>query len=235
MIDSKSFTAEALGTFILTFVGCGAVVSAVAMIGKTGGQFGYTEIIGIAIGFGVALMAAAYSMGPISGGHFNPAVSVGLALAGRFEWKAVPAYMGAQFIGGILAALVLMAAAGGVQNGLGQTTVGSFGVGGALVMEAVLTFLLVFIILGATCSKAIAGFAGVPIGLYLGAAQIVGIPYSGASLNPARSFGPAIFVGGPALTDFWIYLVAPLVGGVAAALVYKLVDPATECEIAPAP
>jgi aquaporin Z len=166
-------------------------------------------------------MAAAYSMGPISGGHFNPAVSVGLALAGRFEWNKVAGYVIAQCAGAILASILLMVAAGGTGFGLGQTTVGSFGVMGALVMEALLTFLLVLIILGTTSKQAAAGFAGLPIGLYLGAAQIVGIPYSGASLNPARSLGPALFVGGSALVELWIYVAAPLVGGVLAALVYK--------------
>lgn len=231
MFDRREFCGEVLGTFILTFVGCGSVVSAIAMLEKTGGEFGYTEIIGIALGFGIALMAAAYSVGHISGGHFNPAVSVGLAVAKRFQWSKVPAFVGAQCIGGFIAALLLMVAAGGVKYGLGQTTVGGFGLPGALVMEALLTFLLVFIILGTTCETAVAGFAGIPIGLYLGAAQIVGIPYSGASLNPARSLGPAIFVGGQALTDFWVFLIAPIIGGIAAAVIYKLVDPGPECRI----
>jgi aquaporin Z len=194
------------------------------MLGTTNGEFGTVEIIGIALGFGIALLAAAYSMGPISGGHFNPAVSVGLALTGRFEWNKVGGYIIAQCVGAILAAVLLMVAAGGTDFGLGQTTVGGFGVAGALVMEAILTFLLVLIILGTTSTKAAAGFAGLPIGLYLGAAQIVGIPYSGASLNPARSLGPALFVGGAALTELWIYIVAPLVGGILAALVYKVLE-----------
>jgi aquaporin Z len=230
MFERKSFVAEVMGTFILTFLGCGAVVSANAMLGSTNNAFGYVEIIGVALGFGIALMAAAYSVGHVSGGHFNPAVSVGLAVSGRFEWKKVLGYVIAQCLGAILAALLLIVAVGNTTLGLGQTTVGAFGVIGALVMEALLTFLLVFVILGTTCEQAAAGFAGLPIGLYLGAAQIVGIPYSGASLNPARSLGPALFVGGAALTDLWIFIVAPVVGGVLAALVYKLVDPTKICE-----
>ncbi len=224
MSDRKSFFAEVIGTFILTFIGCGSVVAAIAMLETSGGQFGFVEIIGIALGFGIALMAAAYSMGPVSGGHFNPAVSIGLALAGRFEWNRLLIYVLGQFIGAITAALLLMVAAGGTGFGLGQTTVGSFGVAGAFVMEAILTFLLVTIILGTTSDEAAPGFAGLPIGLYLGAAQIVGIPYSGASLNPARSFGPALFVGGDALLDFWIYLLAPIIGGILAAVIYKAVE-----------
>jgi aquaporin Z len=219
-----------MGTFILTFMGCGAVVSANAMLGSTNGSFGYVEIVGIALGFGIALLAAAYSVGHVSGGHFNPAVSVGLAIAGRFEWKKVLGYVVAQCLGAALAAVLLMVAVGSTTLGLGQTTVGAFGVIGALVMEALLTFLLVFVILGTTCEQAAAGFAGLPIGLYLGAAQIVGIPYSGASLNPARSLGPALFVGGAALTDLWVFIVAPLVGGILAALVYKLLEPTKACE-----
>jgi aquaporin Z len=234
MFDRKSFVAEVLGTFILTFVGCGAVVSANAMLESTNGAFGYVEIIGIGLAFGIALLAAAYSMGCVSGGHFNPAVSVGLAISGRFEWDKVLGYVLAQFLGAILAALLLMVAAGGTAFGLGQTTAGAFGVGGALVMETLMTFLLVLIILGTTSDRAAAGFAGLPIGLYLGAAQIIGIPYSGASLNPARTLGPAIFVGGAALTDLWIYFVAPVVGGILAALVYKLVDGAdASCDTPP--
>jgi aquaporin Z len=214
-----------MGTFILTFVGCGAVVSANAMLSSTNGTFGYVEIIGIALAFGIALLAAAYSVGHVSGGHFNPAVSIGLAISGRFEWAKLLGYVIAQTIGAVLAGLLLMLVAGGTDLGLGQTTAGMFGIGGALLMEALMTFILVFIILGTTCDQAAAGFAGLPIGLYLGAAQIIGIPYSGASLNPARSFGPAIFVGGAALTDLWIFVVAPIAGAVAAALVYKLIDP----------
>lgn len=231
MFEKRPFVAEILGAFILTFVGCGSVVSAVATLQKTGGTFGYVEITGIALGFGIALMSAAYCVGHISGGHFNPAVTIGLIVAKRFESSKALGYIIAQCIGAIIAALVLMIAAGGTEFGLGQTTVGDFGVRGAFVMEVILTFLLVFIILGATCSQATAGFAGIPIGLYLGASQIVGIPYSGASLNPARSLGPALFVGGDALTDLWLFIVAPIIGGIAAALIFKLVDPSTECEI----
>jgi aquaporin Z len=194
------------------------------MLASTNGAFGYVEVIGVALAFGIALMAAAYSMGPISGGHFNPAVSVGLAAAKKFEWSKVPGYVIAQSVGAILGAVLLAVVAGGTELGLGQTTVGGFGLIGALVMETLLTFLLVLIILGSTGEKAAAGFAGMPIGLYLGAAQIVGIPYSGASLNPARSLGPALFVGGAALTDLWVFIVAPLIGGVLAALVYDIVE-----------
>lgn len=221
--ELKPFVAEIVGTFILTFMGCGSVVAANAMLTNTNGTFGYVEIIGIALGFGIALMTAAYSMGPISGGHFNPAVSIGLALDDRFEWAKVIPYVIAQCIGAIVAALLLVVAAGGTQYGVGQTTIGQFGTGGAFIMEALLTFLLVTIILGSTGKKAAAGFAGIPIGLYLGAAQIVGIPFSGASLNPARSLGPAIFAGGAALTDIWLFILAPIVGGVLAALLFKFV------------
>jgi aquaporin Z len=211
-----------MGTFILTFVGCGAVVSANAMLASTNGSFGYVEIIGIGLAFGIALLAAAYSVGHVSGGHFNPAVSIGLAVSGRFAWAKVIPYAIAQVIGAVLAGLLLLIVAGGTDFGLGQTTAGGFGVAGAFLMEILMTFMLVFIILGTTCEDAAAGFAGLPIGLYLGAAQIIGIPYSGASLNPARSFGPAIFAGGAALTDLWIFILAPVVGAVLAALVNKL-------------
>ncbi len=216
---SKKLTAEVIGTFILVLFGCGA-----AVIG--GGAIGFT---GISLAFGLAIVAAAYGLGAISGAHLNPAVSFGMVAAGRMTISDAISYSIAQIIGAILGAGVLYLIAsgsagwtGGVgANGYGAGYLGEHSLTAALVFEVVMTFLFVTVILGATGSGSAAGFAGLAIGLTLAAIHLVGINVTGVSVNPARSIGPALFSGGSALTQLWVFIVAPLVGGLLAGVLYK--------------
>ena len=217
----KTLLAEALGTAILVLFGCGAAVLAGADIG----------LAGISFAFGLAIVAAAYGLGAISGAHLNPAVSLGMALAGRMSMGQALAYAGAQVVGAIAGALVLYLIASGRagydiatdglgQNGYGAGYLGEYGLGAALIFETVMTFLFVTVILGATGPGASAGFAGLAIGLTLTAIHLVGINVTGVSVNPARSVGPALFVGGKAMADLWVFIVAPLAGGALAGLAH---------------
>lgn len=218
---SKKLIAEVLGTFILVFFGCG---SAVLM----GAHIGYH---GIAVAFGLSIVAAAYGLGAISGAHLNPAVSLGMVTAGRMQIGEAVGYMVAQVAGAILAALVIWIIATGKagyslaeqglgQNGYGAGYLGEYGLAAALVFEFVATFVFVTVILGATGPGAAAGFAGLAIGLTLAGIHLVGIDVTGVSVNPARSIGPAVFAGGKALADLWVFIVAPLAGGAVAGIVY---------------
>lgn len=210
---SKKLTAEVIGTFILVLFGCGA-----AVIG--GGAIGFT---GISLAFGLAIVAAAYGLGAISGAHLNPAVSFGMVAAGRMTISDAISYSIAQIIGAILGAGVLYLIASGSAgwtgglgaNGYGVGYLGEYSLTAALVLEVVMTFLFVTVILGATGSGSAAGFAGLAIGLTLAAIHLVGINVTGVSVNPARSIGPALFSGGSALTQLWVFIAAPLVGGAA--------------------
>ena len=194
---SKKLIAEALGTFILVLFGCGA-----AVIG--GDAIGFT---GISLAFGLAIVAAAYGLGAMSGAHLNPAVSFGMVVAGRMSVGDAVQYSGAQILGAILGAAVLYLIASGSAgwsgglgaNGYGPGYLGEYSLGAALVFEFVMTFLFVTVILGATGKGAAAGFAGLAIGLTLAGIHLVGINVTGVSVNPARSFGPAVLVGGKAL------------------------------------
>lgn len=216
---SKKLTAEVIGTFILVLFGCGA-----AVIG--GGAIGFT---GISLAFGLAIVAAAYGLGAISGAHLNPAVSFGMVAAGRMTISDAISYSIAQIIGAILGAGVLYLIASGSAgwtgglgaNGYGVGYLGEYSLTAALVLEVVMTFLFVTVILGATGSGSAAGFAGLAIGLTLAAIHLVGINVTGVSVNPARSIGPALFSGGSALTQLWVFIVAPLVGGLLAGALYK--------------
>ncbi|HEX9859387.1 MAG TPA: aquaporin [Paracoccaceae bacterium] len=220
---SKKLIAEALGTLILVLVGCSAIVLMGTQIG----------MLGIAFAFGLAIVAAAYGLGTISGAHLNPAVSLGMVTAGRMSFGEFAGYALAQCVGALAAALILLAIASGkadysiAANGLGQTGYGT-GFGGeyslmaALVFELVMTFIFVTVILGVTAKGAPGAMAGLAIGLTLTAIHLAGINVSGASVNPARSFGPAVVVGGKALADLWVYIVAPLAGGALAGVVYAL-------------
>ncbi len=214
--------AEMIGTLILVLFGCG---SAVLM----GGQIG---MLGISLAFGLSIVAAAYGLGAISGAHLNPAVSLGMVLAGRMTMGEFAGYALAQFAGATLgAALLLLIASGQAgyslaanglgQNGYGAGYLGEYSVTAALVFELVMTFLFVTVILGATSPSAPAGFAGLAIGLTLAAIHLVGINVTGVSVNPARSFAPAILAGGKALSDLWLFFVAPLAGGALAGLIWK--------------
>ena len=217
----KKLIAEALGTAILVLFGCGAAVLA-------GGDIGLT---GISLAFGLAIVAAAYGIGAISGAHLNPAVSLGMVTAGRMTVAEFAGYAVAQVAGAIIGALVLYLIVSGKpgfvmgewalgSNGYGPGYLGEYSLGAALVFEAVMTFLFVTVILGATRADAPAGFAGLAIGLTLAAIHLVGIRVTGVSVNPARSIGPALFVGGAALAQLWVFILAPLAGGALAGLAH---------------
>ncbi len=212
--------AECLGTFFLVFFGVGTAVVMGAQVG----------MLGIAIAFGLSIVAATYGLGAISGAHLNPAVSLGVLLAGRMSAAEFVQYVIAQVIGAILAALVIYVIATGKadyaiatnglgQNGYGPGYSGGYGLGAALVYEVVATFIFVTVILGVTGPGGPAGFAGLAIGLTLTAVHLVGIDVTGTSVNPARSIGPALIVGGQALSQLWLFIVAPLVGGALAGIV----------------
>ncbi|MGL4310011.1 MAG: aquaporin [Paracoccaceae bacterium] len=217
----KKLIAEVLGTFILVFFGVGSAV----LMGEQIGMHG------IAIAFGLSIVAAAYGLGAISGAHLNPAVSLGMVTAGRMSAGDFIGYAIAQVIGAVLGALVIMLIATGKadysvatnglgQNGYGAGYLGEYGLAAALIFEFVATFLFVTVILGSTHAAAPAGFAGLAIGLTLAGIHLVGINVTGVSVNPARSIGPAIFVGGKAIADLWVFIVAPLAGGALAGIVY---------------
>ena len=217
------FAAEFIGTFTLGLFGCGAAVIAGTDIG----------VLGIAFAFGFALIAMAYGIGPISGCHINPAVSLGVYAAGRMSAADLGSYVVAQVLGGIAGAAVLwaiasgkiagydMAASGLGQNGWGPGYLGEYGLTAAIVFELVATFLFVVVILGATGEGAPTQLAGLAIGITLVVIHIVGIKVTGVSVNPARSLGPAVFVGGQALAQLWLFIVVPSVGGVIAGLIYR--------------
>lgn len=213
----KKYVAEAIGTFVLTFLGCGAAVS----LGCTDNV--PATVVGTAIAFGLSVVAMAYTIGSISGCHINPAITLGVACSGRMEWKEACGYWAGQLVGGIVAG-ALLAYIYGVPSGLGAN-----GIAGcddnivlALVVETVLTFLFVLVVLGTTDAKKGAGnLAGLAIGLTLILIHLVGIHFTGTSVNPARSIGPALFVGGAALQNVWIFIVAPLAGGALAAGCWK--------------
>lgn len=215
---SKKLIAEVIGTFILVLFGCGA-----AVIG--GSSIGFT---GISLAFGFSIIAAAYGIGAISGAHLNPAVSLGMVSAGRMSVGDFIGYAIAQVIGAILAAFVLYIIASGSAgwdgsmgaNGWGPGYLGEYSLLAALVFEFVMTFLFVTVILGVTHASAPVGFAGLAIGLTLAGIHLVGIDVTGVSVNPARSIGPALFSGGAAISQLWLFIVAPLAGGALAGVVY---------------
>jgi aquaporin Z len=221
----KRYAAELIGTFVLVFGGCGSAVLA-------GGKIGFA---GVAFAFGLSLLAMVYTIGPISGCHINPAVTTGLWMSGKFESRDVPGYVIAQILGAIIAAGVLLivakgipagydpAVAGFAANGFGEHSPTGYGLGAAFVTEVVLTFFLVFTVLGSTDVNAPVGFAGLAIGLVLVLIHLVGIPVTNTSVNPARSIGPAIFVGGWALSQLWLFIVAPIVGAIVASLAYQAI------------
>ena len=221
---TKRALAESLGTFWLVFGGCGSAVLAAAFP-----QVGI-GLLGVALAFGLTVLTMAYAIGHISGCHLNPAVSVGLAAGKRFPASELPAYIIAQVIGAIAAAGVLYVIASGkagfelsagfASNGYGAHSPGGYSLVAALVAEVVLTFMFLMIILGATDRRAPQGFAPIAIGLGLTLIHLVGIPVTNLSVNPARSTGPAVFVGGWALEQLWLFWVAPIVGGLLAGVVY---------------
>lgn len=217
----KLFLAELLGTFLLVFIGTAAIV--------TGGLGGVLPVgsIGIGLAFGVGLIAAAYAIGPISGAHLNPAVTLGFFLAGRLPAKDVINYWIAQVVGAILAAvalwIIVAGKAGAPVTNLGATTwdPAAWSTTAVFLTEVIATFTFVLVILAATSARHTTAFAGLIIGLTLTALHFGFIPVSGNSLNPARSIGPGLFSGSVAISQLWLYIVAPLVGGAIAGIVAK--------------
>ena len=221
----RRLSAEFAGTFWLVFGGCGSAVLAA----------GFPELgigfLGVALAFGLTVLTMVYAVGGISGGHFNPAVSVGLMVGGRFDAKDLIPYIVVQVIGAIVASAVLyvivsgkadFAGIGGfATNGYGDASPGKYGLVSALVIEVVLTFMFLIVILGATHGRVPAGFAPIAIGLALTLIHLISIPVTNTSVNPARSTGPALFVGGIALQQLWLFWVAPIVGAALAGITHK--------------
>ena len=219
----KKLGAEFIGTFWLVFGGCGSAVLAAAFPGLGIG------FVGVSLAFGLTVLTMAYAIGHVSGCHLNPAVSFGLWAGKRFAGKELLPYIIAQVLGAIAAAAVLYVIASGkagfelggfASNGYGEHSPGGYSMLAALVAEVVLTFFFLFIILGATDERAPKGFAPIAIGLALTLIHLISIPVTNTSVNPARSTGPALFVGGWALSQLWLFWVAPIVGAILAGLVY---------------
>ncbi|MFC1717766.1 aquaporin Z [Candidatus Poribacteria bacterium] len=224
MNDARKYIAELIGTFALVLFGCGSAVIA-------GDKIGF---LGISLAFGLAVLAMAYAIGGISGCHINPAVTISMLVARKIKAKDAVAYIVMQCIGAIIAAGVLLAIAKGLsgyslagnglgQNGYGANSPGGYSLGAGFLAEVVLTALFLLVIFGSTSKSAPEGFAGISIGITLALIHMVGIPITGTSVNPARSLGPAIFAGGAALSQLWLFLIAPVIGGIIAAVIWKLV------------
>lgn len=224
---SRRLMAEFLGTFWLVFGGCGSAVLAAAFP-----QVGI-GFAGVALAFGLTVLTMAYAVGPISGGHFNPAVSVGLTVAGRHSWGELVPYVVVQVVGAIAAAAVLYVVASGkagfsladgfAANGYGDHSPGKYGLTAALTIEVVLTAGFILVILGSTEPRVPAGFAPIAIGLCLTLIHLISIPVTNTSVNPARSTGQALFVGGWALQQLWLFWLAPIVGGVVGGVIHRTV------------
>lgn len=223
--NTKKWSAEFIGTFWLTLGGCGSAVLAAA----------YPELgigfLGVSLAFGLTVVTGAYALGPISGGHFNPAVSIGLVVGKRFSASELPGYIIAQVLGSIAAAALLylivcgkadfVTVGGFASNGYGANSPGHFNLLSVLVCEVVMTAIFLVVILGATAKRAASGWGGLVIGLCLTLIHLISIPVSNTSVNPARSTGPALFAQTGALGDLWLFWLAPIVGAVLGALVYK--------------
>lgn len=224
----KKLFAELIGTFSLVLFGCGAaVISGVSATGPTG-----IGLLGISFAFGLAVVAMAYAIGGITGCHINPAITISMLVAGKIKTGDAVNYLIGQFIGATLAAGVLYLIQSGMpgftmgewalgSNGWGEGYLGGYNLTSAFVTETVLTFLFLFVIFATTSKWGNGTMAGLAIGLTLVLIHLVAIPITGTSVNPARSFGPAIFAQGKALTQLWLFIVAPVVGGVLAAVVWK--------------
>ncbi|MBN9043308.1 MAG: aquaporin Z [Rhizobiales bacterium 62-47] len=228
-MNTQKYVAEAIGTFWLTFAGCGSAVIAAGFP-----QVGI-GLLGVSLAFGLSVVTMAYAIGHISGAHLNPAVTVGLAAGGRFPAGQVVPYIIAQLIGAVVASAVLYLIASGAagfdlakgfaSNGYGEHSPGHYSLVACLISEVVMTMVFLFIIMGSTHGRAPAGFAPLAIGLTLTMIHLVSIPVTNTSVNPARSTGPALFVGGWALQQLWLFWVAPLVGGVLGGALYRWLSP----------
>jgi aquaporin Z len=220
---NKRFAAELIGTFWLVLGGCGSAVLAAAFPDVGIG------LLGVSLAFGLTVLTMAFAIGHISGCHLNPAVTVGLAMAGRFKGGDVLPYIIAQVLGAILAAFLLSVIAGGAagyegglaSNGFGSHSPGGFSLTSGLITEVVMTLMFLFVILGATSQRAPSGFAPIAIGLCLTLIHLISIPVTNTSVNPARSTGPALLEGGIALQQLWLFWVAPLVGAIVAGLISR--------------
>lgn len=229
---SRIFAAETIGTFVLVLAGPGSAVLA------TGG---FTDgvsigVLGVALSFGLALLAMAYAIGPISGCHINPAVTVGLLLARKVQPRAVPVYVGGQLVGAVLASLSIWGIAAGAAagfspdptnlavNGWGELSPGGFGFGAMVITEVLMTAVLVFVVLSTTHRRFSAPAGGLAVGLTLTLIHLVSIPVTNTSVNPARSFGVAVIAGGDALTQLWAFIVFPVIGAVVGLIAWRLVD-----------
>jgi aquaporin Z len=234
-MNGKRLAAEAIGTFWLTFGGCGSAVISAAFP-----QVGI-GLLGVSLAFGLTVLTMAYAIGHVSGCHLNPAVTVGLTCGGRFPTKLVLPYIVAQVIGAIVGAALLYdiasgapgfnVAAGFAANGYAEHSPGKYALGACFLAEAVLTAMFLFVIMGATHGKAPAGFAPIAIGLALTLIHLISIPVTNTSVNPARSTGPALFVGGWALQQLWLFWVAPIVGGAVGGLVYRWLSDEPEGQV----
>ncbi len=221
----KKYAAELIGTFVLVLMGCGSAVLAGSYIG----------FAGISFAFGLSVLAMAYTIGGVSGCHINPAVTVSMLIAGKISMKDSVAYIVSQCVGATLGAGVLYLIASGKssyslsgvglgQNGYDAASPAGYGLVASFIAEVVLTFIFIIVIHGSTSAKAPQGFAGLAIGLSLVLIHLVGIPITGTSVNPARSLGPALLVGGVALSQLWLFWVAPLIGAVLAAFTWKAIE-----------
>ena len=227
--DSKKYAAELVGTFVLVFIGCGSATLA----GK------YIGFVGIAFAFGLSVLAMVYAIGGISGCHINPAISISFFASGKMSLKDTVMYVIVQCVGAVVAAGVIYAIAVGNpayslavnglgQNGYGVASPGGFSMTSGFIAEVVLTFIFLLVIYGSTSERAPKGFAGISIGLSLVLIHLVGIPITGTSVNPARSLGPAVIVGGTALSQLWLFWVAPILGGLLAAGLWRLLNPTSQ-------
>lgn len=224
-MDLRKCSAEAIGTFWLTFAGCG---SAVISAGFPSGGIG---LLGVSLAFGLTVLTMAYAVGHVSGCHLNPAVTIGLAAGGRFPVKDIPPYIVSQVVGAVTGAAVLYIIASGgsgfdlkngfASNGYGEHSPGHYSMAAALLAEFVLTMMFLFIIMGSTHGRAPVGFGPIAIGLGLTLVHLVAIPVTNASVNPARSTGPAVLVGGWALAQLWLFWVAPIAGAIVGGVFYR--------------
>lgn len=230
---ARRLGAEFLGTFVLVFGGVGSAVLAANFPAADAGNPLGIGFVGVSLAFGLTVVVMAYAVGHVSGGHFNPAVTLGAATAGRFAWKDTPSYIATQVVAAIAAAGVLFIVASGAPgfsasesgfgtNGYGDRSPGGYGLLAALVIEVLLTAIFLYVILGVTDTRAPKGFAPLAIGLSLTLIHLVSIPVTNTSVNPARSIGPALFVGGEAISQLWMFILAPIVGAAIAGVTYKV-------------
>ena len=225
----KKYLAELIGTMALVLFGCGAAV----ISGTGAGALSGLGLLGISLAFGLAVVAMAYTIGGISGCHINPAITIAMLVAGKINTKDATGYIIAQLAGAVIGAGILYLIASGQadfkmgewalgSNGWGEGYLGNYSITAAFITEAVLTFLFLYVIFNVTSKHGNSNMAGLAIGITLVLIHLVAIPITGTSVNPARSFGPAIFAGGKALSQLWLFVIAPIVGGIAAAIVWKL-------------